>query len=186
MKTFFFWASIVLLCVLTVVMLVVGNGNLALAVVPTLAFATLYAIWKLPLRYPLLVVTFLALTLENPSDAPAQGQWKSPLYNVGAVLLAHLNNTFPQKWLIFSGLDVILLYLLSVALYRWATDSRIDKSGQVTTAKPMRFFVALIPIGALVMWLWGMARGGADFASSLWQVQRVVYLPVVFLLFAVG
>jgi O-antigen ligase len=36
------------------------------------------------------------------------------------------------------------------------------------------------------MWLWGIARGGADFASSLWQVQRVGYLPIFFFLFAVA
>jgi hypothetical protein len=31
-----------------------------------------------------------------------------------------------------------------------------------------------------------MARGGADVASSLWQVQRVVYLPLVYFLFEIA
>lgn len=186
MKPFFFAASGVLLCALTLAALMLGNGNIALAVAPTLLFAALYAIWKLPLRYPLLILTLLALTLENPSNDPACGQWKSPLYTVGAVLLAHLNVTFEQKWMLFSGLDLVLAYLLVVALYRWATSSRIDAAGRVDVANPMRLFVLLIPAVALAMWLWGMARSGADFASSLWQMQRVVYLPIVFLLFAIA
>lgn len=186
MKTVAFAASIVLLCVLTVVVLIVGNGNVALAVAPTLLFAALYAIWKLPLRYPLLILTLLALTLENPSDSPACDLWKSPLYPVGAVLLAHLNVTFPEKWMLFSGLDLILVYLLAVAFYRWSVGSRIDKAGRVAVARPMRLFVLLIPIGAFGMWLWGVARGGAHYDSSLWQMQRVVYLPVIFLLFAIA
>ncbi len=186
MKTFFFGASIVVLCVATLVMLVLGNGSLLLALAPVLLFAVIYATWRLPLRYPLLVVTFLALTLENPADAPAQGQWKSPLYTVGSVLLTHLNHTFGHKWLIFSGLDVILVYLLAIAFYRRLSGARADKAGRVPTASPMRWLVAIIPIAAIGMWLWGMARGGADVSSSLWQVQRVVYLPVVFLLFAVA
>jgi disulfide bond formation protein DsbB len=36
------------------------------------------------------------------------------------------------------------------------------------------------------MWLWGMARGGADVSSSLWQMQRVVYLPLFFILFEIA
>lgn len=186
MKTAFFAASVALLCALTVLLLVVGNGNPALAVLPTLVFAVLYAIWKLPLRYPLLILTFLALTLENPGDDPASGAWKSPLYNVGAVLMVHLNVTFDHKWMMFSGLDVILVYLLGVALYRWASRSRIDSAGRPAVARPMRFFVLLVPAAALGMWVWGVARGGADFASSLWQVQRVGYLPIFFVLFAVA
>jgi O-antigen ligase len=47
----------------------------------------------------------------------------------------------------------------------------------------MRTFAALCLAGALWMWTWGMARGGADFASSLWQVQRVIYLPIFYFVF---
>jgi len=78
-------------------------------------------------RWPLLVTTFLALTLENPSDVPACGQWKSPLYDVGAVLLVHLNVTLPYKALFFSGLDLILVYLFSSLGSRSLTGSRIDR-----------------------------------------------------------
>lgn len=135
---------------------------------------------KVPLR-PVLLVTFLALTLENPSDVPAAGLWKSPLYPVGAALLAHLNLTFEsQKWLFFSGLDLILVCLFLVALAR---GTRGDRDPFPASASPMRRFVFVSLMGAAWMWFWGMVQGGADVASSLWQVQRVVYLPIWYLLF---
>src|SRR5258708_18166263 len=81
----------------TVASILISNGDPWLAITPALAVAALYAAWKLPLRWPLLITTFLALTLENPADQPACGQWKSPLYQVGALLLVHLNVTLPYK-----------------------------------------------------------------------------------------
>jgi O-antigen ligase len=36
------------------------------------------------------------------------------------------------------------------------------------------------------MWVYGMARGDVDFSSSLWQVQRVAYLPALVFLFQTG
>jgi O-Antigen ligase len=184
MKGLVFAAFVVLLGGLTLVAVVAGDGSLALAIVPALLLGTLYAVARLPLRYPVLVATFLALTLENPADVPAAGLWRSPLYPVGTLLLAHMNLTFPsQKWLLFSGLDVILVYLFAVALFRWLTGSRVDGTGRVASAGPMRIFALVSLGGAAWMWAWGMARGGADVASSLWQMQRVAYLPLCYFLF---
>jgi hypothetical protein len=162
-----------------------SDGNVVLAFVPAICFALLQAIWRLPLRYPLLVLTFLVLTLENPSESPAAGLWRSPIYTAGALLLAHMNVTIRASWLIFSGVDVALVLLLAVSLRRWFQDPsrRLDRAGD---GGPIRAFALLCLGGAVGMWLWGMARGGADVGSSLWQVQRVVYLPVFCLLFLVA
>jgi hypothetical protein len=175
-----------LLVGLTVACIVVGNGDTRLAVAPALGFAALYAAWKLPLRWPLLITTFLALTLENPSDQPACGQWKSPLYQLGALLLVHLNVTLPQKALVFSGLDVILACLFVIAARRALRGSRIDGPGGAESAGPIGMFAGLSLAGAAWMWAYGMVRGDADVASSLWQVQRVAYLPVLAFLFQVA
>jgi hypothetical protein len=168
---------------LTVASILIGNGDLRLAITPALVVAALYAAWKLPLRWPVLITTFLALTLENPADAPACGQWKSPLYQIGALLLVHLNVTLPYKALAFSGLDVILAYLFVVAAARRLTGSRINGRGGTEAAGPMGGFAGLSLAGAAWMWVYGLARGNADVASSLWQVQRVAYLPIVVFLF---
>ncbi len=83
---------------LTVACVIAGNGDLIVALTPrAVILGALYAAWMLPLRWPLLVTTFLALTLENPSDLPACGQWKSPFYEVGAALLVHLNVTLRTR-----------------------------------------------------------------------------------------
>ncbi len=166
---------------LTVACLVVGNGDMTVALTPALVLAAVYAAWKLPLRWPLLVTTFLALTLENPSDQPACGQWKSPFYDIGAILLVHLNVTLPYKALLFSGFDVVLVYLFVVAAVRWLKGSRIDAGTEC--GGPMMWFAGLSVAGAAWMWVYGMASGDADVANSLWQVQRVVYLPALVFLF---
>jgi O-antigen ligase len=125
------------------------------------------------LRYAVLVVIFLALTMENPAEAPAMGLWKSPLYPLGELLFLHLNLVFPgQGWLIFSGFDAILVGLLVAAVL-------LGRGG----ATPVRPFVLLCLAGVAWIWASGMMWGGADFASSLWQVQRAASLPLWGLLF---
>jgi hypothetical protein len=183
MKALALPALFLLLVTLTVACVVVGDGDLILAVTPAVVFGVVVAAWKLPLRWPLLVTTFLALTLENPSDQPACGQWKSPFYDVGATLLIHLNVTLPYKALVFSGLDIILVYLFVVAAVRYLTGSRVDGPRGAESAGPMRWFAGLTLAGAAWMWVYGMARGDADVANSLWQVQRVAYLPILVFLF---
>jgi O-Antigen ligase len=119
------------------------------------------------------------LTLENPSDTPACGQWKSPVYEIGAALLVHLNVTLPNKALVFSGLDVILAFLFVTAAVRYLTSSRVDGRSAAGTTGPIGLFAGLSLAGAAWMWAYGVARGDADVASSLWQMQRVAYLPLL-------
>src|SRR5580658_10305907 len=174
----------VLLVALTVTCIVVGDGSIDLALVPSLILGAAVVAWKVPLRWPLLVTTFLALTLENPSDTPACGQWKSPFYDVGAVMLVHLNVTFPYKPLVFSGLDVVLAYLFVMAALR---RERFSLGGRaVENASPMAWFAGLSLAAAAWMWIYGMARGNADVPNSLWQLQRVAYLPALVFLFQRG
>ena len=179
-------AMFVALVALTVACVVAGDGDWIIALTPALVLGGLYASWRVPLRWPLLVTTFLALTLENPSDLPACGQWKSPFYEVGAAMLVHLNVTLPHKALVFSGMDVLLAWLFVVAAVRYLTRSRVDGPAGAEGAGPMNLFAGVSLAGAAWMWIYGMARGDADVASSLWQVQRVVYLPLLVVLFQVA
>jgi hypothetical protein len=178
------WLVAGALCVATLAALLLGGGNTGLVVAPALLAGAVFIVWRMPLRWPLFVMTFAALTLENPSEVPAQGQYKSPLYTVGAVLLAHLNVTFPsQHALLFSGLDVVIVLLLAIALSRRTGGA---SAGGRIQSSPLRFFAMLVLAGTAWLWLWGIARGDADVGSGLWQVQRVVYLPVLFFLFDAG
>jgi hypothetical protein len=183
MKTLAHPTVILLLVGCTVACVLAGDGDWIVAVTPALLLGGLYAAWKLPLRWSLLVTTFLALTLENPSEQPACGQWKSPFYEIGASLLVHLNVTLPNKSLVFSGLDVILAFLFLTAAVRYLTSSRIDGHGGALATGPIGPFAWLSLAGAAWMWAYGVARGDADVASSLWQIQRVAYLPLLVVLF---
>jgi hypothetical protein len=160
-----------------------SNGDVFWTLLPGFLLSAGYATWKLPLRYPVLVLTFLALTLENPSDVPAVGLWKSAFYTPGALLLSHLNLTLGPRWLFFSGLDLCLLLLFATITHRWLGRGRLDREAPAPFARPMVAFCALSLGGACFMWALGLARGDADLASSLWQMQRVVYLPLVFFVF---
>ena len=173
----------VVICMLTLVGLALGDGNLAIALGPVLVFALAYAALKLPLRWPVLILTFLALTLENPSEVPAEGQWRSPLYTLGALLLAHLNVTLPYKALLFSGLDVILVFIGVVIIWRNVTHSKIDGVKRAQTPRPLLILAGLSLAATAWVWTYGYMRGGADVASSLWQIERVVYLPIFFFVF---
>lgn len=165
--------------------LAVGNAALGFVIVPLVYFCVLFAATRLPLRYPLFTLMFLALTLENPAEQPSCNLWESPLYPVGALLLNHMNVFSGFKPLFFSGMDVCLITLLLIGLSRRNSRSSIDAPGR-HDAPPQLVKLALLSFaGTGFVLLSGLARGG-DFGMSLWQIDRVVYLPLVFILFCWG
>jgi hypothetical protein len=171
---------------LTLALSIVGNGNLGLALAPLALTLLVLLAARAPLRHSLLVLGVLCLTLENPGEIPASGLWHSPLYVLGALLLAHLNLTIPVKALFFSGLDLALVLLALTWVVRRMKASEIDVRGHVPPAPPLRTAALLCIATILVVWGYGLLREGSDFRFSLWQVFKVIYLPSVFLLFCAG
>ena len=72
--------------VLAVIAALIDNGGLGWMIGPIVLLLAWYAMARVPIRVSMLVLMFLALTLENPSENPAAGQWKSPLFTLGAGL----------------------------------------------------------------------------------------------------
>ena len=136
---------------------------------------------RVPLRTSLLTLMFFALTLENPAEQFASDMYHTPFKTVGALLLNHLNTTTGVRPLFMSGMDILLGALILIGWSRERSGSKIDRAGRVPTPKPL-VRLALISLGgtAFVM-VNGMLHGG-DFGWALWQVDRVVYLPIIFLL----
>jgi len=178
--------AVATLGLLSLVMVFVGDGNVGVALAPLAVAMVVLTAVKAPLRYSLLVVAFLCLTLENPSEAPANGVWRSPLYVVGALFLNKLNNTIPVPALVLSGLDLALLLLTGIWVIRRMTGSTVDMRGRIPAAPPLRAAGLICLAAVFLVWGVGMARADFSFANSLWQVFRVVYLPCVFLLFCAG
>jgi hypothetical protein len=115
--------------------------------------------------------------------------WKGPTYLVGGILLNHLNtidrNLGFLKGVPFSGMDMFLVTLFVIAAFRKANGNRIDSAGRLVTPRPLVRLAYLSFLGMGFVWVNGMLRGG-DFGMSLWQIDRVIYLPAIFLLFQIG
>jgi hypothetical protein len=180
-----FIVAIAALAVLTLASIWFSNGNIGVALAPTLGVAVLYAIWKVPLRYTLFVLMFAAFTLENPADRFACDRWHSPIAIVGALMLTHINNTLGVRALSFSGMDVMFVILIFCALARHLVNSNIDTRGRISVPKPLVQLAFLALGGMIYVWVSGLLRGG-NFSMSLWQVDRVMYIPIVFLLFQIA
>ncbi len=167
----------------TIAAVVMSNGSPAAALAPCLAAVLVWAIWTLPLRVPMLTLLLLAWTLEIPGDAFAGNIVSTPLRAIGAVLFAKLNGVIPVGALVFSGFDILLLLFAAVIIYRHAKRSRIDRIGWVETPRPIGQLAVLSLLAVAWMMLFGLSRGGS-FRFSLWQVNRHLYLPLVYLLMA--
>jgi len=179
-------AAVAGLGLITLVLVIAGNGNLGLALTPVALTVIVLLVARAPLRHSLLVLGVLCLTLESPSEVPASGLWRSPLYVLGSLLLAHLNLTLPFKALFFSGLDVALVLLAAIWVIRRTMGSEVDVRGHVLAAPPLRTAALLCIVSIFCVWAHGLLRTGVDFRFSLWQVFRVIYLPCVFLLYCAG
>jgi hypothetical protein len=170
-----------LLCLATIAAVVVGNGNLAVALAPCLIALLVWAIWVLPLRVPLLTLLLLSWTLEIAGDVFAGDRVQTPLRVVGTLLFGKLNVSIPVDALVFSGLDILILVFAGVIVYRHTTRSPIDRVGWVEAARPLRQFAVLALLALAWMMFFGVSRGGS-FRFSLWQVTKHLYLPVVYML----
>lgn len=170
---------------LSLLAIAIDNGAIgwiiALIVLPLL----IYAMANAPLRSSLLVLMFCALTLENPTEMPAAGQWKSPFFMLGSLMLAHLKQTIGGSFF-FSGMDIMLACLGVITWMRHSNGNPIDRIGHFRTPRPMIKLAHLALAGIVFVWLVGKIRGGADNSMAMWQIDRVMYVPLIFLLFSAG
>ncbi|HVW26962.1 MAG TPA: O-antigen ligase family protein [Polyangiaceae bacterium] len=181
-------AVLALAVVLTSIGLMIGDTTLAVLLTPIVFLLVLYAMFRVPLRYSLFTLMFLAFALENPADGPVF-DFRTPWAPLGAIMTNHLNTVDRSisaiSWMAFSGLEICLYSLLLIAFFRRSTGTDIDTAGQIPTPKPIVRLALLSLGGTFVVWAGGIVRGG-DFGMSLWQLNAVVYLPIVVLLFHLG
>jgi hypothetical protein len=181
-------ASLFLGAALITIATLIGDSTIGLLFGLVVAGLAVYAMCRVPIRYSLLTVMFFALTLQNPGE----GVWVDPAVfsppyaTVGALFLTHMNSVTPMmSWCPLSGLDFCLVVLGVLVWYRKSNGSRIDSAGRLPIPRPL-LKLAWVALGSIAYcWLSGIARGG-DFGMSLWQVNKVIYLPLIFLLFQTG
>jgi O-antigen ligase len=169
------------LSVLTIALAMIAQGNVAAALAPTLLVCVLWLMWRIPVRYSLYGLIYLGLVLECPQELPAGGLYHSPLWRLGEMLLSKANDWTFIRPLIFTGVDLVVGYLLLILIWRRATGSRIDTEGQERTAGAMALGAAITLAGTLWIWFYGLARGGS-FGASLLQIYKLLYIPLLFFL----
>lgn len=153
------------------------RGNPVMTLLPPLAVVGGWLVWTRPLKWPLLAVFLLAVILDDPTDRPYVGLWRSPLWALGR--LFHTNVA------LFTGFELALIALFGVMLYRrlfWPAERRraVDPSSDVPP-RPLQLALVLsfLTVGWLVVM--GVGRGGV-FREALWQFRYLLFMPVAGLL----
>jgi len=169
---------------------VVGNTGLTLAISVPVVLLAFYVISRVPIRHTMLMLMFLAFSLQNPAEGnPGGPEFAPPYAALGAVMLTHLNAVDRSigmlSWCSFSGMDLCFFAVGIVMLMRRSSRSRIDTADRVPTPRPLVKLAYVALLGAVFVWLSGLVRSG-DFSMSLWQLNSVIYLPFIFLMFHVG
>jgi hypothetical protein len=166
-------------------------GEFAVTAPVTLLVAALliYAMARIPVRYSMMALMLGGLTFENPAEGTGCGAWESPFRMVGGILLNNINSLHREAgWtapFAFSGMLICFVTLLIVVYYRSVTKSKIDGPNNLRTPKQFVRLAFVSLAGTACVWIGGLARGG-DFRFSLWQVNAVLYLPIIFFLFQAG
>ncbi len=183
-RRFRWWlgVGVALLSLMTLAAIFVTNGNIVVGLAPSILVLVVYAVAKLPLRYPVMFIFAVIFTLDTPAEPFAGGKYQSPLHLVSELLTAQLKHVIPGSGLIITGLDLFIVGAFLLHGYRRATRSKLDRDDYTPTPIPLLVAAWVCLAGIAMAWLLGLATGGS-FRFSLWQVQRNLYLPLMFLLF---
>jgi hypothetical protein len=169
-------------CALIVLAVNVEIAEVTWALAPLFTGSFIFAALRSPLRSSLYVVMFFALVLENPIDHIAGGNWHTPGSWVGTVYFLHLKNTTGISFLFLSPLEYALFFLLVLSYFRKRSGSRLDAAGRTYAPREL-MRLALLSLGtSLWMAFYGAVRGG-NTSFTLWQLDKVVYVPILALLF---
>ncbi len=171
---------------LTLMAVAIGDGTLGLLVGVINFVLISYAMTLIPLRYSMLGLTFFALVLPNPGEGQPT-KWAPPFSVIGQALLNHMN-TIERSGLLgilpISAMELFFVVLFLIHQHRKRTKSKID-GDVIPTPKPLIQLAYLALLVSGFTWIMGLALGG-NFGMSLWQLNAVIYLPLVFLLLQAG
>jgi O-Antigen ligase len=161
----------------------VDDATVGLLLSPIVFLLLVFAMTRVPLRLSAMGLMFLAFTLPDPMDHSAAPDFEAPFHGLGAILLSHLNTlgrSLGFSWASFSGIDLLIVALGFIALAR--RGSKAERLGHVPLPKPLLKFAYLSLASTAWVLFYGTIRGG-DLSKAVWQVNRVMYLPILFLIF---
>ncbi|MFO0600858.1 MAG: hypothetical protein U0228_36445 [Myxococcaceae bacterium] len=152
------------------------HGNPVPSLVVPLGVTGAWLVWTRPLKWPLLLIFLLGVTLDDPTDRPYVGLWHSPFWALGRI--------FHTNIALFTGFELALAGLSVVLVARrlfMPPERRALLDPPLAFPRPLLAGVVLsfLTIGWLVVM--GVGRGGV-FREALWQFRYLLFLPVSALL----
>jgi hypothetical protein len=167
----------------TMLAAVPGSDTFVLLSSPLLCIALLVLASIAPLRWTLCVAMFLSLATDRPGDS--EGRWASPFIAVGGVMFQNLNKFISIEALKFSGVFLLVGYLLLVRSVRVLNGRARDTAGSLKPAAPIVWCLVLGVVAAFGSVAFGMLRGG-DIQMAKIQIQTYLQLLGVAYLFSVS
>lgn len=150
----------------------ISKGNVGLALAPMLGVVALWALWTVPMKYPLLGLLLLAVTIDDPSDRPYVGYWTSPLFPLGKIFYKNVALLTGFEFALI-GLGVIMVLRRVIGAGRGAALDPV--AGQAP--KVLRVTLALSGLSLLALIALGIGTGG-EFREALWQFRMLLMLPL--------
>jgi hypothetical protein len=172
-----------LVLLLVIVGTVADDAMVGLLLCPIVYLLLIFAMTRVPLRLSALGLMFAALTFQDANDHSAAPDFDPPFHGVGAILFSHLNTlgrSLGFSWASFSGMDLLIVALGLIVILR--RGSKAERIGHVPSPKPLVRLAHLALLSTVWVLFYGAIRGG-DLSKAVWQVNRVMYLPVLFLIF---
>jgi hypothetical protein len=156
----------------------------AVALLPMVAAIMVWVLAKVPVRYPVLILLTVLLVVDCAVENPYSGHWNSPLTFIGRLFFINLNVVTGVPGLGFTLIDLSVFGLSALYIYRRAAGLKTDGA---TVPLPRPLVIALLVVIGTVVWmyLWGLARGG-DPRPAKWQLQKMLLLPIIVMLFTVS
>ncbi len=170
------------LTLITVMMLLVSDGNLVVALVPTILLGVVWYMTVKPVAHSLIVLFGVCLLMHNPGMRPHDGNWDGPLQPVGRLLYDNLRNIVGVDALRFNAIEAVLFFLALLILLRWLVGSRIDNPEGTSAARPLKLALGLCLVTLFAWIAWGIARGGNS-QQMLWQTRQIMWAPLMSAMF---
>ena len=157
----------------------------AIAVLPMVLAAVLYWLCQQPVRTLTLGLFALAVTVDLVPEVPYEGKWQSPLYFPGKLLYLNLSNVIGVPGLGFPLLDIAILGILALYIYRRANGITLDPP---TVSLPKPLVIGLLVLPATIAWMqvYGIYVNGGNSRVAQWQWHQMAVLPLMVALFNVA
>ncbi|MFH1808783.1 MAG: O-antigen ligase family protein [Pseudomonadota bacterium] len=153
----------------SVALLILSDGNLLAALMPSLVLALGVTLLRLPFPTVAAAAVLVALLVDDVRARPYMGLWESPLFAPGRFVYDALDKITGVPGLKVFGVELMFLVLLALLLLT------LLGSRQALPAPPRVFArAALIAVAAvLLLELWGLVRGG-NLRYSMLQMRPML------------